>query len=311
MMAWPAAAQPQSAPGAAAPDRKAAREKFQEGEQAFAAGEYARAGSAFEAAHRLAPHPSALWNAARAWHRAGDAARAANLYGRYLRESPPDASDRPAAGAAFAELSGKVGRVEVSGRELTEIRVDEQPIDGTSTYVNPGTHLVRARSAGRDVSKLVTAEVGAVVQVTLGEDHGAGTPPAPASSTPATPTTTPTAAPASTSKDAAVRTERDGWSPIVVIVGGGATLFAASWTVWSGLDTLQQKKTFDEERSQANLDEGKKRQFRTNLLIGTTAVLGTLTGLAALFLVDWGGSKSAPKAQVGVGPGSVSVRGSF
>jgi tetratricopeptide (TPR) repeat protein len=306
------AQQPAPATGASAANRKLAREKFQEGEQAFAAGDFPRAGAAFEEAHRAAPHPSALWNAARAWHRAGNAARAANLYGRYLREAPADAPDRAAAGAAFGEVSAKVGRLEIDGRELTDLRVDEQPIEGNQTYVSAGTHLVRGRSGGREVSRLVTAEVGAVTRVTLGDEPAtAPAPTAPATSTPVAPSGAPARAAPVSPATPAPPPERKGWSPIVVIVGASVTVFAGSWTVWSGLDTLKKKEEFDADKSQANLDDGKLRQGRTNLLIGTTAVLGTLTGLAAIFMVDWGGSSSSSKTQVGVGPGSVTVAGSF
>src|SRR5262249_30884250 len=71
--------------------RREAARKFGDATRAFDAGDYRRAGEGFEAAYQLAPHEDPLWNGARAWHLAGDLARAANLYARYLREAPPNA----------------------------------------------------------------------------------------------------------------------------------------------------------------------------------------------------------------------------
>src|SRR5262249_35778251 len=72
--------------GAAAVDEAA--KDFADGERAFKAGDFVGAATHFEAAFQKAPHYAPLWNAARAWHRAGSLARAATLYARYLRESP-------------------------------------------------------------------------------------------------------------------------------------------------------------------------------------------------------------------------------
>src|SRR5580658_7681957 len=75
-------------------NRAEAGARFEEGTKAFDAGDFRRAAAAFEAAYRLAPNTDVLWNAARAWQRAGEAARAATLYSRYLRDAPPVAPDR-------------------------------------------------------------------------------------------------------------------------------------------------------------------------------------------------------------------------
>ena len=57
-------------------DTGAAKAAFQEGSRAYGAGDYRHAAESFEAAYKLNPHPSALWNAARARQRAGDIAKA-------------------------------------------------------------------------------------------------------------------------------------------------------------------------------------------------------------------------------------------
>src|SRR5688572_23227629 len=91
--------------------RKQAAQRFAEGETAFRGEDYRRAAEAFEAAYLLVPHYDVLWNAARAWERAGEATRAANRYSKYLHDAPPDAHDRGRANVALAQLGKKLGRL--------------------------------------------------------------------------------------------------------------------------------------------------------------------------------------------------------
>ncbi|MEJ7729764.1 MAG: hypothetical protein WKG00_11145 [Polyangiaceae bacterium] len=307
-----------------APDKKAAGERFREAEAAFIAGDFVRAGGLFEEANTLAPHPSALWNAARAWPRAGDPARAMNLYARYLDEAPADAPDRSAAAAAANELRPRVARLQIASRDqLTDVHVDERPVSGASVWVTPGTHLVRGRRGGADVSALVSATAGTEQRVTLapskapaGAGNGQG-----AASAAQKPGSTPTGAP---QPDRGADPARQGWPPVAFIIGASATAFSASWLIWSGVDTLAQLDTFEklnrdktktEEERDAALKEGEKAQQRTNFLIGSTAAAGAFTIVSA-FLVDWRSAserrrEKTPRAGVAVGPGSVVVHGAF
>jgi hypothetical protein len=102
---------------------------------------------------------------------------------------------------------------------------------------------------------------------------------------------------------------------VLVYFGGAVTLALGGLTVWSGIDTLQQKDVFDRTPSQNNLDVGRQRETRTNVLLAATAGVGLATAAVAILLVDWkgsGGSKEGgPSAQVGLGPGALLVQGSF
>ena len=80
---------------------------------------------------------------------------------------------------------------------------------------------------------------------------------------------------------------RTGLSPVVVAVAGGITAVTAGFLVWSGVDTLNQRSTFDAAPTQANLDTGKSDQLRTNVLLGVTLGLAVVTGVVAIFFVDW------------------------
>jgi hypothetical protein len=297
-------------PSSADARREAAR-RFQEGTRAFDAGDYTRAGDAFEQAYALAPHEDPLWNAARAWHRAGDLARAANLYARYLREAPPNARDRGGATAALAQLAPKLGRIHIQMASGVEApRLDGVPIEGRVVYAVPGGHVVQATGAQGPLESRQTIEAGGAVSVVLAPpatavggvpghtpgDHAAG-----GASPPLPPPRPPDAA----------RTARtlSGWSPVVVLVGSVATLAAVGFTIGSGVDTMNALHRFDSAPSAQGLDDGRAKQTRTNVALGASIGLAALTAVAALWLVDWGGGSR--RIQIGVGPALAVIRGGF
>jgi hypothetical protein len=80
-------------------------------------------------------------------------------------------------------------------------------------------------------------------------------------------------------------------------------------TIWSGTDTLSARDTFDAAMTEENLQSGRAKQTRTNVLLGVTLGVAALTGAAAIFFVDWSGSKGG--AKVALGFQSVHVEGSF
>src|SRR5512143_4363052 len=75
-------------------DRREAGRLFVEGQRSFTTGDFRHSAESFEAAYQKVPKLPALWNAARAWHRAGEPVKAANLYASYLDKAPPKAPDR-------------------------------------------------------------------------------------------------------------------------------------------------------------------------------------------------------------------------
>lgn len=288
---------------ATAAERKLAAKDFAEGDRAFREGDYRGAAQAYERAYHRLPHHSALWNAARSWHRAGELAKAANLYAQYLREAPPNARDRNNAQKALNELSNKLARLEIHASDVTDVKVDGNPITASSVFVTPGEHVVEGQTeGGAAVRQPQTVQAGDVVSVAL-------VPPPPAPAPPPAAEATPPSAPARGAH---------GWSPIVVYFEGAVTLALTGITIWSGLDTLQQKDAFDRNPTQDNLDVGKQKETRTNLLIGASAAAGAITALTAIFLVDWHRGAATdeerqgePHVTVGAGPGSVMVRGEF
>ena len=271
---------------------QAARE-FAEGQRAFGVGDFRHAAEQFEAAYKHKPHPAPLYNAARARMRAGDGARAANLYARFLREAPSDARDRGTAAASLRQLSPRLGQLEVHAVGFEDLKVDKEPATEGALYVNPGAHVVEARKGDKAVHESASVDAGQTVSVALVASEGP------------VPSTPPPSPPPETRKPASP----GGWSPVVVVVGSGITIVGAALTVASGVDTLSQKTTFQAAQTQENLDSGRLKQTRTNVALAATLAVGVLTGVAAIWLVDWHENDRA--ARVGIGLGQVMLRGSF
>lgn len=286
--------------------REAAASAFEEGERAFAAGDFVRAGGAFEAAYRALPHAAPLWNAARSWQKAGEIARAATLYARYLREAPPDAPDRDAALSAVAELAPRLGRIEVYAPDVEEARIDHRPLQDPVVYVNPGTHVLEGRVKGRLLRRTEVLEAGATRSVALVEE------PAPA---PAAPILAASPSPPSAVKMRKTAPTASWLLPTLTIGSGAVTLAMAGATAWSGLDTLAARREFDAHPTQDRLDSGRDKQFRTNALLGASIGMGVLTAAATSVWIfgarDGGGTQVAFTLPVGGGPALATVGGSF
>lgn len=299
-------AQQPSAPSAEA--RREAGREYAEGTRAFDAGDYTRAAQKFESAYALATHEDALWNAARAWHRAGELARAANFYAHYLRDAPPNAADRTSATSELKTLSAKLGRIEVhvsSGVE--QARIDDAPITAPAVYVVAGTHVIRATSARGPIEQQHAVKEGEVISVVLAPPASSGNDP---------PVVAPAPPPRTdlrTSVDRDTTSPRKGWSPTVVWIGGGLTLVAAGLTTWSAFDTLAKLDDFEAAPTQEKLEDGRSKEIRTNVLLGTSIGLAAITGAIALLLVDWRGSepRAGLRAAVHSGMGSAMLSGSF
>ncbi|HEY2518275.1 MAG TPA: hypothetical protein VGI39_45715 [Polyangiaceae bacterium] len=301
-------------------DRKAASQSFHEGDRAYREGEYRHAAEAYEQAYRRVPERAPLWNEAHAWEKAGEPARAANAYAEYLRAAPTNAAGAARAAALLSTLAQKLGKIEVHPSQgVTGITVDGAALEGLATYVTPGTHLVVGH-VGDDLERQsLRVEPGASVSVAL-EPQPAPPPPPPLPAPPPPPPDVmplrPAPSPVAPPPAVATRSGRP-LSPAVTYAGGAMTIAVAALALWSGLDTLDQKTTFEASRTQANLDAGREKELRTNALLGTAGALAAVTAVTAAFFVDWsGGSPAAskpPRDQVslGLGLGTLTLRGAF
>jgi hypothetical protein len=276
----------QSAPPVSDDERRAAHDAYEKGKAAFEAQDYLRAGKLFLEAYERAPHHDPLWNAARAFELGGESARAANLYSRYLDEAPPDARDRDRATAARTALAGKLGRIDLQLRGVTDAAIDGVTTTATSTFVDPGTHLLSARAGTANVRIVQSVLAGAAVSVVL-------EPPPPEIAV----------SPPPASKGTRVL------SPWVV---GGELLITAGFgaiSIWSGVDTVTTKHDYNATPNADLYAAGQSKESRTNALFWTTAGLGVVTAATAIFFVDWRGSHESVRAQVGAG--SAQISGTF
>lgn len=270
---------------------RAAKAQYDEGERAFKKGDFRRAAELFENAYRIFPHHSALWAAARAWIRAGEDVRGANLLERYLREAPPNAPDRDRATEVITDLDKRLGRVEVLLNDVTDVRIDGEPLDGDKIWVVPGEHVASADAHGKPVRKTVSVAAGDRVSVTLELPPPVVVPPS-VENRPPRPL-----------------------PPWLIIVGGGLTVAGAGVLTYSGIDTINKKNDFQEyvsglgsgapgftrDAAQSKLDEANRAQDRTNILIGVTVGVAVVTTVAALFFTDWGGKATVKTASLGPG----------
>ncbi|MBX3206990.1 MAG: hypothetical protein KF764_18230 [Labilithrix sp.] len=296
----PAAAAEPTGPAATA-TRRAAEADAAKAARALAARDYGGAAVGYERAFRQLPNPKWLFGAASARRKNGDLAQAANGYARYLAEAPATAPQRGAAKKELATLAPKLGRLAIEAEGAT-VTVDGEEIASSifgSVYVSAGTHLVEARFGDETVKESATAQAGRVSTVALA--RAASSAPPPAEEPPPPP-----------AEEKPVPRERSRpLPPLAVWIGAGVTVVAGALTIASGLDVLGQKETFDAERSRQNLADGKDKQLRTNVLIAVTGGAAVLTGVAAIWFVDWRRRGDDASVKVGAGPTSIVVRGSF
>lgn len=290
-------------------DRKTAQASFQEAQKAFKAGDFRHAAEKFEEAYQRAPHHAPLWNAGRAWHRAGELPRAANIYAKYLREAPPKAPDRNRAIVALKEVQAKLGRIDVHATDVSEVTVDGAPFEGAGVYVIPGAHVVEGRTTldpREPVRVPQSVAAGETVSVALVPPK-----PPPPGAQPAAPVVATVQGPA-TAQPLPAATSSSGISPVFFVVGTALTLAAGGVTVWSGLDVNSKKESYvGGEQTDEKWNAGMSAQLRTNVLLGVTGGLAVLTAVTGLLLVDWKGNSGKERVVAKLGPGGLALEGSF
>lgn len=307
-------AEPAAKPPPTPESKKAAGLAFEKGNKAYQQGDFTGAAQAFEEAYGHVPHPDVLWNAARAWQRAGDLPRAATLYAIYLKDAPPDARDRKSAAKDLEKLASKLGRLDLYAPDAEQVEIDDRPVMGQSAYVNPGSHVVRGRlKNGKVLTRTQAVERGDVASVALIDESGDREPAAKPSSGDAGKSTTAAAdigmSVGSKAPDAASTPFKKPLPPTAVFAGAGLTALGLGLSIWSGVDTLGALDTYNANRTVENYDSGLGKQTRTNVFIGVTVGIAAVTGAAAIWLVDWSSMKGGVKA--GVGLGAARIEGSF
>jgi hypothetical protein len=273
-----------------------AAEAFDRGREAYKAEKYLLAAEQFERADAAAPSATALELAIRSRTTAGDADRAATLSALSLERHPDDEK--------LTELSQKT--IDASKADLFELTVRcNEPCELTDgnkivhgrpalqrrVFLSPGEHELRAGfSEGRTESKSVSATAAGTGELTF-----EAPPQQPDVAAPE-----PVLAPAAPPEADRGPKKSGGLPPIVFWVGASVTTAVGGATIWSGLDTVNDPGA---ERVKAECapgdeecplyQEGRKKQLRTNILIGATGLLGVATALVGALATDWDGGKVA------------------
>lgn len=251
-----------------------ARQRFREAGEAYKEGRYAAAASLFEAADRLAPHPSTRYNAATAWEEAGEAARAATGYTAALASETLDESRRKIAEERLAGLEQGLGRIRVErplGAFVTVDHVQRVPVP-TTFYLLPGSYELSVDYQGATSVTPLTVAAGGQQEVKLDfpEPEAPTTPALPPEVMQPVPPPLPPA-------DTGLSQKTWGW----VGLGAGAVLGGAA--IVFGLRALAAKDRF-EASGNMNADargEASDLRLATNVLWGGA----TLAGVTGLVLV--------------------------
>ena len=155
-----------AAHGQSADARRRAAEQFEAGKRAFAGGQFVVAAEHFQQAALISPHPATLINAAEAWERAGEPARAVELCDRITAMPYADARFADAAVAMGRRLAPKIATVDVTAPQGGLATIDggsEVPIPHRFR-LPPGKHEAMVTDTSRRVRRIA-------VEVAAGESR--------------------------------------------------------------------------------------------------------------------------------------------
>lgn len=272
---------------------QSAANAFDHGTAAMVAGRYVEAAELFETAYHLVPRSPSLIQAMRAHGRAGNHVRACTLAVLVQSRYANDAAAMTASNNVLRAYQNRVARIDVVC-EACSVQVDGALQEGTSFFVLPSvSHRIVAHFPnGASAEALVNEAAHATRELQL--------------AAPVVPTATPVpqSANASATSSAATPTESSGLSPLYFYVAAGATVVSGGLLIWSGVDTNAGVADYEAHPTQDALNAGQAKEARTNVLIGTTAVLAAATLTLALF-TNFGSHDRAPSettTTVGVAP---------
>ncbi len=306
VLAFAVAASAQGAAPSADAIRLAA-EAFDQGRDAYKSENYAEAAEHFEAANSHAPSNKALEFAIRSRRKAGQVDRAATLAELALRQYPTDQKIKELTDEILAETAEELFRITVSCDRPCELVVGSTIVYGSPAkqrvvYLKPGEHKVGASWKGYpSKSEAVTAEPGEEADVEFTRpaqadeggtaDGGVDFDPGDDEDEGYYDQYEDDSAP----RDEGPQEKSGGLPPAVFYVGAATTVVLAGVSTWSYIDTVNNP---GKDKVQADCvgqgedcptwQEAKKKELRTNILLGATGVVGVATIVVAA-VTDWGG----------------------
>jgi hypothetical protein len=247
--------------------RTLARERFTEARARYESGHHRDAALLFEEAYRLAPHASAMFNAAVAWDGAEELARAADAYevaldlGGLASDQAAEASTRL---AALKKSLGYIRILDPVGSTVTVAHLDHATVP-VRVHVVPGSYRVVVETAdGRSSARAVAVGGGEVATPRFDFEARRR------EALPDRPAATP--APPGDRQEGTSSQRVWGW----VALGGGVALSAAAIVL--GVNALGARDDFEEsERTDKSAhDRAAALRTWTNVAWGGAAVSGGL-----------------------------------
>lgn|GEM_PF-263474 len=296
---------------------RAAAEAFDRGREAYRNEQWVQAAEHFEQADAQVASPTALEYAMRARERAAQLDRAATLAALSAQRYPNDTSSLgKLSEGVLARARAELFQLTVRCSEACDLVLSGKLVGGAPAlsrvlFLMPGEHVIQAGfGEHRAASQSITATAAGAAEVELAAPAAAVAPPVPGATKPLNSPT------ADSRSDVAVL------PPVVFWVGTGLTVIATGFTVWSGIDTINNP---GKDKIRADCQEGNlscptyqnalSNQRRTNWLIAASAGLGVTTGLIGLVFTDWKARKSeqgVPKDplswSISGNPAGVSIR---
>lgn len=254
--------------------RSRARLHLQQGRAFFMAGNFEGAAVEFEAAYRIRPHPTVLFNIAQCYERLFRYAAARDAYERFLRTAAADEPDRAAATERIAALDTVLSVVVIR----TNVRRAQVWIDGRLEGVAPGR--VRVEAGRHRIELRAPGYLPEATQVDL-----AG----------------------SREQEITLRMSRNeggGVHPALFVTAAGVAVVAAGVGAGLGVHALDLSDEYERNpaRTREQQSEGDTIAAVADVLFVSAGVLALTAGVLA-FVTDWGGG-----ADDGESPAPVSTR---
>ena len=288
---------------------KAAEEAFSRGRESYKAGSFAEAAEHFERADNYAPNERVLELAIMSRDKAGHFDRAATIAQLGAVRHPDSERIQKLAEPLLTRAQSELLALTVECTEPCSLLDGSRLIHGEAAmkrlvYLTPGKHTIRAGwSHDRAISEKVEGAAGATATLTF------TAPPMPKE--PEQAQQAGGGAQGSAELDRGPREEPYGLSPLYFWIATGVTAAVGGVAVWSGVDTLNNpgkeriRSEPDREEAERLLDEGNKKELRTNILLGVAGGLAAGTIVLGVFFTDWSGRDEAagrPSGKVAVSP---------
>ena len=285
-------------------DREKAADAYDQGTSAYLSERYELAAHWFERAYRLVPTSTALLQAVRAHHKAGNSIRAANLALRLRDEYPSDVRSKQIAEIVIDAVQPTSLLVQAECEKECTLELDGALVQHPTFFVTPAVeHSLKAAFNNGETSTFVQGAAGTLKKVTLGAPAPPPPPPVPR------------------------------WAFFSSL---GATVALGAVTAWSGIDANKGVNAYEsaarsasspginnggsptpQEQAQSLLDAGREKERRTNILIGVTAGMAATTAVLGVFTNWKGESRDAtskriePSIGVSTKGGALTIKGRF